>query len=68
MLLGIPICKVVRALNFLIALTHSANAAIVPERKCRKPRGGGAIILILLCISVVAGAGYGEAPTLDIAA
>jgi hypothetical protein len=72
MRLGIPICKVVRALNFLVALTHFPNAAtdaaIVLRGESRKPRVSGAIVLLLLCIFVVAGAGYVEAPTLDIAA
>ena len=52
--------------------THFPNAAtdaiIFSERKCRKPRDGGALLSVLLYISVFAGAGYGEAPTLDFVA
>jgi hypothetical protein len=46
----------------------ATDAAIVLDYKCRKPRVCGAIMLLLLCISVVAGAGFAEAPTIDIAA
>jgi hypothetical protein len=48
------------ALVRLLSFTHSPNAAtdaaILRRPKCRKPRVSGAIVLILLCIFVVAGA------------
>ncbi len=56
----------------LVAVTHFPNAAtdaaIFVQHKYIKRRVIGSMVLVLLYIFVVAGAGYGEAPTLDFVA
>ncbi|MFM2350703.1 MAG: hypothetical protein RIR04_1669 [Pseudomonadota bacterium] len=55
-------------LSFRQIPNAATDAAIVLRGKCRKPRVSGAMVLELLYMFMVAGAGYGEEPTLDIAA
>jgi hypothetical protein len=44
------------------------DAAIPHIYECKHPRRCGIMYLLLLIYFVVAGAGFGEAPTIDIAA
>ncbi len=70
---GYPITAVrpdgyVRLLSFTHFPNAATDAAIILRGECRETRVSGAMVLVLLCIFLVAGAGFAEAPTLDIAA
>jgi hypothetical protein len=55
-------------MNAAYVSNAATDAAILLRRECRKPRVSGAMVLVLLCIFVVAGAGYIQEPKVDIAA